>query len=112
MCVLDINNVDKYVGYIKNYGPTLCRTSAARFTYNDMASNGPYTKRLRQPELSSEHTLRIQRKCTNPGVLQKPFPYGVTTGTGIQTGGVAVLSVGNACNTSNVYLDVPEWYKK
>jgi hypothetical protein len=112
MCVLDVNNPDKYVGYIKTCGPTLCSSSAAKFKYNNMASNGPYTKRLREPATSSEHTLRIQRRCTNPGVLQKPFPYGVTTGTGIQTGGVAVLSVANACNTSNTYLDIPEWYKK
>ena len=75
-----------------------------------MARNGQYTKRLKQPETSSEHTLRIQRKCANPIGAQKPFPYGVSTGTGIQTGGINVASVGNACNTSDIYLSPPEWY--
>jgi hypothetical protein len=75
-----------------------------------MARNGLYTKRLYQPETSSEHTLRIQRKCANPIGTQKPFPYAVSTGTGLQTGGTSVVSVGNACNTSNIYLAPPDWY--
>ena len=78
-----------------------------------MARNGPYTKRLQQPETSSEHTLRIQRKCANPIGTQKPFPFAVSTGTGIKTGGISLTSVGNACNTSqNIYLAPPEWYIK
>jgi hypothetical protein len=112
MCVSDINNPEKYEGYIKIGGATLCYNTTARFKYDDMASNGLYTKQLQQPETSSEHTLRIQRKCSNPTGLQKPFPYGVSTGTGIQTGGINVTSVGNACNTSNIYLTPPEWYIK
>jgi hypothetical protein len=111
ICVLDVNNVDRYRGFIKRMGPTLCRTSTARFKYNDMARNGPYTKRIKQPETSSEHTLRIQRRCANPIGAQKPFPYGVQTGTGIQSGGgLNITSVGNACNTSNTYTVPPEWY--
>ena len=31
-------------------------------------------------------------------------------GTGIQTGGINVTSVGNACNTSDIYLTPPDWY--
>ena len=110
MCVLDVNNAEKYEGYIKNYGPTLCSTSTARFKYDDMARNAPYTKRIRQPELSSEHTMRIQRKCANPLPSQKPFPYGVTTGTGIKTGGISITSIGNACNVSQTFLAPPKWY--
>jgi hypothetical protein len=110
MCVLDINNSAKYEGYIKSCGSTLCSTTTALFKYNDMARNAPYTKRLKQPETSSEHTLRIQRKCANPIGTQKPFPYAVSTGTGIKTGGISVTSVGNACNTSDIYLTPPDWY--
>lgn len=110
MCVLDVNNPTKYLTYYKRMGPTLCSTSTAKFKYNDMARNGPYTKRLYIPETSSEHTLRIQRKCANPLSYQKPFPYGVQTGTGILTGGINVASVGSACNTSNTYLVPPPWY--
>lgn len=110
MCVLDVNNPTKYLNYYKRMGPTLCSTSTAKFKYNDMARNGPYTKRLAIPETSSEHTLRIQRKCANPLSYQKPFPYGVQTGTGILTGGINVASVGSACNTSNTYFVPPKWY--
>jgi hypothetical protein len=75
-----------------------------------MARNAPYTKQIRQPETSSQHTLKIQRKCANPIGTQKPFPFAVSTGTGIKTGGIRMTSVGNACNTSNIYLTPPEWY--
>ena len=108
-CVTDINNSAKYIGYIKRGGPTLCETSTARFKYNDMARNGPYTKELKQPETSSQHTLRIQRRCANPLPYQKPFPYAVNTGTGILTGGTRVTSVGNSgsCSSSNQTYTVP-----
>jgi hypothetical protein len=109
ICVTDINNSAKYVGYIKRGGPTLCETSTARFKYNDMARNGPYTKELRQAETSSQHTLRIQRRCANPLPYQKPFPYAVNTGTGILTGGINVTSVGNSgsCSSSNQTYTIP-----
>ena len=112
MCVLDVNNPGKYEGFIRRGGSTLCYNTTSRFKYDDMARNRLYTKRLQQPETSSEHTLRIQRRCANPLGPQKPFPYAVTTGTGIKTGGINVSSVGNACNTSNIYLTPPEWYIK
>jgi len=79
MCVTDVNNTDQYVGYIKRGGPTLCNTSTAKFKYNDMARNGPYTKTLYQPQQSSQHTLSIQRKCTNPSPEQKPNPPAYNT---------------------------------
>jgi len=109
ICVTDINNAAKYQGYIKRGGPTLCETSTARFKYNDMARNGPYTKELRQPETSSQHTLRIQRRCANPLPYQKPFPYAVNTGTGILTGGIRVSSVGNpgTCGSRNPTYNIP-----
>jgi len=113
ICVTDINNSAKYVGYIKRCGSTLCETSTARFKYNDMARNGPYTKELRQPETSSQHTLRIQRRCANPLPYQKPFPYAVNTGTGILTGGIRMTSVGNSgsCGSRNsTYTVSPPGY--
>ena len=109
MCVTDINNSAKYEGNIQNCGPTLCYTTTARFKYNDMARNGRYTKELRQPQDSSQHTLRIQRRCTNPLPYQKPYPYAVQTGTGILTGGIRVTSVGNSgsCNSRNDNNTIP-----
>lgn len=109
-CNLKVNNKEIYEGYRVNCGPTLCRTSTARFKYNDMARNGPYTKILNQPVTSSQYTLYVQRGCANPKGAQKPFPYAVNTGTGIKTGGINVSSVGNACNTSRTYVVPPKWY--
>ena len=113
-CNLKVNDTALYEGHIVNCGPTLCTPgrSTARFKYNDMASNGPYTKILGQPVTYGQYNLYIQRGCTNPKGVQKPFPFAVQTGTGIKTGGINVSSVGNACNTSNIYLTPPEWYIK
>ena len=110
ICKVGVNDTEIYLGFIKHGGPTLCSTSTARFKYNDMARNGLYTKNLYQPQDSSQHTLRIQKRCTDPVGPQKPFPYAVQTGTGIHVGGTSVLSVGNACNTSNTVLAPPDWY--
>jgi len=109
---LKVNNVGTYEGYIKKCGPTLCTPgrSTARFKYNDMARNGPYTKTLYQPVTYGQYNLKLTRGCNNPVGLQKPFPYAVQTGTGIKTGGISVTNVGSACGTANVYLSPPEWY--
>jgi len=112
MCVIDVNDQAKYVGYKVNCGPTNCSTSTVQYKYNDMARNAPYTKTIKQPIDSSQYTLYIQRGCQNPKGTQKPFPYAVQTGTGIKTGGISMTSVGNACNTSNIYLSPPDWYVK
>jgi hypothetical protein len=110
-CVVDTNDTAKYVDYIKNYGPTGCQTTPARgYTMNIQQANAPYTKFLHIPQDSSQHTLRIQRRCANPRPDQKPFPYAVQTGTGILTGGTSVTTVGSACNTSNTYVTPPAWY--
>jgi hypothetical protein len=94
ICVTDVNNLTKYIGFIKRGGPTLCQTSTARFKYNDMARNGLYTKELYQPITSSQQTLRIQRKCANQLPYQKPFPYATN---------------GDTCNNS-LYQLVPDPY--
>jgi hypothetical protein len=111
--VVDINKSYKYVGNIKRGGPTLCETSTARFKYNDMARNGPYTKFTNNSQDSSTYTLQIQRKCQNPVGAQKPFPYAKTTGTGILNGGTGNVNVGNSCGTTSpTYLSPPAWYVK
>ena len=111
-CNLKVNNVGIYEGHRVGCGPTLCRpgTSTARFKYNDMARNGPYTKTLYQPVSYGQYNLYITRGCNNPQGAQKPFPFAVQTGTGVQTGGTSITSVANACNTSNIYLAPPAWY--
>lgn len=112
-CVVDTNDVAKYVDNIKNCGSTGCQTTPARgYTMNIQQANAPYTKFLHVPQDSSQHTLRIQRRCANPRPNQKPFPYAVQTGTGILRGGINVSNVGSACNTSNTYVSPPEWYTR
>jgi len=110
-CVVDVNNQEKYVGHTVACSSTLCHTTPARgYKMNLMQSNAAYTKTIKQPQDSSQRTLRIQRKCVNPSPAQKPFPYAVQNGTGILTGGISVSSVGNACNTLNTTVVPPNWY--
>lgn len=111
-CNLKVNNTAIYEGYIVKQGPTLCATTTAKFKYNDMARNGPYTKILNQPVPASTYTQYVQRGCQNPIGPQKPFPFAVQSGTGIQAAGTSITSVGAACNTSNIYISPPEWYTK
>ena len=115
-CVVDVNDFKKYVGYIKNCGPTDCSTTTAKYKYNTMAANAPYTKFLRNSQDSSQYTLQIQRQCANPTGLQKPFPFATNTGTGIAYTGGLKVSAGNsgacAIAASPVYLAPPEWYIK
>ena len=112
-CVVDINKSAKYVGNIHRGGPTLCQTSTARFKFNDMARNAPYTKFTNNSQDSSTYTLQIQRKCQNPLGAQKPVPYATSSGTGIQSGGTGNVSIGNSCGTTfPFYLSPPEWYIK
>uniref|UniRef100_A0A6C0JG86 Uncharacterized protein n=1 Tax=viral metagenome TaxID=1070528 RepID=A0A6C0JG86_9ZZZZ len=95
-CVEDINNNDKYVGYIRNGSGMTCHTTPALFRFNDVARNSVYTKRLYQPLDASEQTMRIQRKCAHPTGKQKPFPYATS---------------GSTCNhLQPYYVAPPEWY--
>jgi len=112
ICQLKVNNVGTYEGHTVTCGPTLCTPgrSTARFKYNDMARNSPYTKQLYQPVTSSTYTQSIQQKCQNPTGPQKPFPFAVQTGSGQQAAGTSITSFSNACNTSKIYLTPPDWY--
>ena len=107
MCVSDINNPTKYADFIVDRGPTLCKKTTAGFTYNQMASNGPYTKRLGVAMTSAEQTQKIQRKCANPTAAQKPFPYRVQTGVSIGAAGTRVSTGGNGCGTSDIVIRAP-----
>jgi hypothetical protein len=111
-CNLNVNNVATYEGYKVGCGPTLCTPgrSTAKFKFNDMARNAPYTKTLYQPVSYDQYNLFLTRGCNNPVGPQKPFPFAVQNGTGIKTGGIRMTSVGNSCGSSNVYLTPPAWY--
>ena len=111
-CNLKVNNVGTYENYIAKTGPTLCTpgTSTARFKYNDMARNAPYTKTLYQPVSYAQYNLFLTRGCNNPVGKQKPFPFAVTTGSSQSASGTSITSFATGCNTSNVYLTPPEWY--
>ena len=111
-CSLKVNDTELYATNYKNYGPTLCDTSTAKFTFADMARNAPYTKILGQPVNSSQYTLYIQKRCANPIGAQKPFPYAVTTGSSQSAAGTSITSFAAACNTSPIYLSPPEWYTR
>jgi hypothetical protein len=114
VCNLKVNNVGSYENYIVPTGPTLCTggRSTAMFTYGDMSRNAPYTKTLYQPVSYSQYNLYLTRGCNNPIGAQKPFPYAVTTGTGLHATGTSITSFGTGCNTSPTYVSPPAWYTK
>ncbi len=113
-CNLNVNNVGTYEGHIVGCGPTLCTPgrSTAKFKYNDMARNAPYTKTLNQPVSYSQYNLYLTRGCNNPVGAQKPFPFAVQTGSSQAASGTSITSFASGCNTQNVYLTPPEWYIK
>ena len=89
---LDVNNVGTYEGHVMPCGPTLCTPgrSTARFKFNDMARNAPYTKTLYQPVSYAQYNLRLTRGCNNPVGAQKPFPYAVQTGSSQAAAGTSI----------------------
>lgn len=106
ICVNDTNNPTVYVDYEIIGGPLGCSNTPARLTsFNSISSNRGYTKSLHQPQLSSQHTLQIQRKCANPIGVLKPFPFATNGGTN-----------NSKCNylpppVSQVYyIEPPDWY--
>jgi len=113
-CNLKVNNVGTYEGHFVGCGPTLCTAgrSTARFKYNDMVRNAPYTKTLYQPVSYAQYNLYLTRGCNNPVGSQKPFPYAVTTGSSQAAAGTSITSFASGCNTQNVYVTPPEWYVK
>ena len=63
MCVTDTNKPNVYEGNVAKKGPTLCKRTTAGFTFNQMVSNAPYTKTLKQPMPSSQYQLFRMRNC-------------------------------------------------
>ena len=112
VCALKVNDTALYADNYRRCGPTLCRpgTSTAKFKYNDMARNGPYTKILGQPVSYDTYQLHLTRKCNDPQGPQKPFPFAVQTGTGHSAAGTRISRFGSSCGTQNVYVAPPEWY--
>ena len=111
---IKVNNVGTYEGYTVSCGPTLCTPgrSTARFKFNDMARNGPYTKNLYQPVSYAQYNLYLSRRCNNPIGPQKPFPYAVSTGSSQSAAGTSITSFASGCNTGPIYLTPPDWYIK
>ena len=113
-CNIKVNNVETYEGYYVKTGPTLCTPgrSTARFKYNDMATNGPYTKTLKQPVSYGQYNSYITRGCNNPVGKQKPFPYATSSGSSHSASGTSITSFGSGCGSSPVFLTPPAWYIK
>jgi len=111
-CNLKVNDVGQYEANYIGCGPTLCTggRSTARFKYNDMARNAPYTKILHQPVSYAQYNLNLTRKCNNPIGPQKPFPYRVQTGTSQAAAGTSITNFGSGCGTSDIYVTPPAWY--
>ena len=111
-CNLNVNNQGTYEGYIVKSGPTLCTPgrSTARFKYNDMARNAPYTKTIKEPVSYAEYNLYITRGCNNPIGSQKPFPYATSVGSSHNAAGTSITSFGSGCGSSPYYLSPPAWY--
>ena len=110
ICVIDVNNPDKYIGHAKCNSNSCISKKGNRL--NRLKSNAVYTKFLNNAQDSSQHTTKLQKSCINQRPEQKPFPYRVQNGTGILTGGTSVNNVGSACNLGPQYLSPPEWYTK
>ena len=111
-CNLKVNDVGTYEGHNIKCGPTLCTPgrSTARFKYNDMARNAPYTKILYQPVSYTQYNQYISRGCVNPVGKQKPFPYATSVGSSHAAAGTSITNFGTGCGSTPIYLSPPEWY--
>jgi len=89
--VVDTNNVNKYINYIKD-----CKSIINK---QKKCNTGIYTKTLYQPISSSDRTIRVKRNCLNSNV----YPFAVNTGSGILTSSISknTISVCNNTITNN-----------
>lgn len=115
--VNDTNKPEKFIDYYKRGGGTGCSTTNANYTsYNIIDSGGLYTKDLYIPQTSSQYTLQIQRKCSNPLGPQKPFPFAAnnTHTPSIRSLGASTAQVGSTGPpmplSTPVFLTPPRWY--
>ena len=108
ICVNDTNKPQVYVNHRIKCGPTGCSTTSAKYpSYNIMSSNVGYTKTLGIPQTSSQYTLQIQRKCSNPVGPQKPFPF--ATNSGLSNGKITIRGPPPPVYVPD-YLTPPDWY--
>lgn len=135
-CYVGVNDTATYEGYIKTcQASEQCQSAAeyrkAAFFFTpemvvtkgykmwnvrkqpkpaitrSMSGYGTYTKTLDEPQTASQHTLHIQRKCTDPKPSQKPYPYAVSNGTGVLQGGIRVNPASSCGTTAAVTLRAP-----
>ena len=95
---IDVNQDQRYKSHFKNCGGSTCHKTPVLFTFNNIASNAPYTKTIKQPLDASLQTMRIQQRYAQPIGLQKPFPF-------------ATNGQSQSCNVvKNTYRNPPLWY--
>ena len=71
---------------------------------------------LHIPQDSSQYTLQIQRKCSDPIGVQKPFPYAANNTRSPSIGSLSSSTVQSSTNgppppiLTPYYLKPPRWY--
>ena len=106
-CVTDTNDTIKYTTNINVCNNN--KTPLSRTTFKAMFSNSGYTKELYIPQTSSQHTLKIQRKCTNPIGPQKPFPFAANNNSRASSGSTNYMP---PPISTPIYLTPPPNYYK
>ena len=109
ICVNETNDLSVYEGYRckGDYGCNKASRNVTQNTYNNIASNTPYTKSLGIPQTSGQYTLQVQRPCANPVGHQKPFPFSVSGGN--RSSAHSTPGPPNSILTVN-YVTPPDWY--
>lgn len=98
-CHVDVNGSYKYVDNVKKCCPIYAKLNIAPpHKYNTLSSIAPYTKQLYQPQTSSQHTLRVQRKSATADLKKMHYPYAVNGNPGC--GGPAL----------NFGITIPDWH--
>lgn len=117
ICVNNTNKFNKFIYYYRPGGSTGCSTTTALYnSYNIISGNGLYTKMLNIPQNSSQYTLQIQRKCTNPTGIQKPFPNAANNTHVPSIVSLSSSTVQSATKGPPIgmitpfYLTPPDWY--
>lgn len=113
--VTDTNKPEIYVGYrtcgVGPRGGAACPKTSARYTFVAIDRQHGYTKTIRQPQTSQQYTTQIQRQCSNPTGVQKPFPFAtrsIPSSTSVYNAGV-INSPSNPVKTI-IYYSPPDWY--
>jgi hypothetical protein len=86
-CHTNVNNTSKYIDYRVCKGNSYNSIQNQRPSLFTLFSSG-YTKELYQPITSSQQTLKIQRRCSNPIGVLKPFPFASNGGTSNSRSGI------------------------